>query len=94
VGSIVPEPKSDRFARLDGLRGFLALFVLSHHSLYWYGNLTGGSWTMPSIFTRTLANQALPYSSWYAAFSSTVKFLQRQAANLTGPDLLLYVYPG
>jgi len=34
VGSMIPEPSSDRYASIDGLRGLLAIFVLCHHSLY------------------------------------------------------------
>ena len=32
------------FAALDGLRGFLALAVFLHHSIYWYSYATGGKW--------------------------------------------------
>ena len=59
VGSMVPEPSSDRYASLDGLRGFLALFVLSHHSFYWYGKLTTGAWTMPSILYENLGKSSV-----------------------------------
>lgn len=32
---------------IDGLRGYLAIFVYFHHSIVWYFFLTTGSWTFP-----------------------------------------------
>lgn len=59
VGKIVPEPGNDRYASLDGLRGLLAILVLSHHSLYWYTKLTTGSWQMPSILYENLGKSSV-----------------------------------
>jgi len=59
VGSMIPEPNSDRYASIDGLRGLLAIFVLCHHSLYWYKKLTTGSWTMPSILYENLGKSSV-----------------------------------
>lgn len=56
---IVPEPSRQRYISLDGLRGFLALFVLAHHSLYWYGYLTTERWTMPSPFYENLGKSSV-----------------------------------
>ena len=59
VGSMIPEPSSDRYASIDGLRGLLAIFVLCHHSLYWYQKLTTGSWAMPSILYENLGKSSV-----------------------------------
>jgi peptidoglycan/LPS O-acetylase OafA/YrhL len=59
VGKIVPEPGNDRYASIDGLRGLLAILVLSHHSLYWYAKLTTGSWQMPSILYENLGKSSV-----------------------------------
>lgn len=40
-------PKQGRFASIDGLRGFLALFVFLHHSCIWYFYLRSGKWEIP-----------------------------------------------
>ena len=54
IGRWIPEPAGNRFKSLDGLRGFLALFVLSHHSLYWYERISTGNWSMSSILYENL----------------------------------------
>lgn len=36
------------FASIDGLRGFLALFVFVHHSIYWFSFGQNGSWGFSS----------------------------------------------
>ncbi len=42
-------PKAEgRFVSIDGLRGYLALFVFLHHSIIWYGYLHSGRWESPS----------------------------------------------
>lgn len=37
----------DRYASLDGLRGYLAFFVFLHHSSIWYFYLRTGHWKVP-----------------------------------------------
>lgn len=37
-----------RISSLDGLRGYLALFVFLHHGAIWYAYLHGGKWAMPA----------------------------------------------
>lgn len=37
----------DRYASLDGLRGYLAFFVFLHHSSTWYFYLRSGRWVVP-----------------------------------------------
>jgi peptidoglycan/LPS O-acetylase OafA/YrhL len=39
---------SHEFASIDGLRGFLALFVFLHHSIYWFSYGQTGSWKFVS----------------------------------------------
>lgn len=39
--------RSDRLARIDGLRGYLALFVFVHHACIWYYYLQHGRWEVP-----------------------------------------------
>lgn len=36
-----------RFASIDGLRGYLALFVFIHHASIWYGYAHTGAWQLP-----------------------------------------------
>ena len=42
-----PSPVQGRFAALDGLRGFLALFVFLHHASIWYFYARTGLWRVP-----------------------------------------------
>lgn len=37
----------ERFASIDGLRGYLAFFVFLHHSCIWYFYLHTGQWDVP-----------------------------------------------
>lgn len=37
----------ERYASLDGLRGYLAFFVFLHHSSVWYGYLRSDQWKVP-----------------------------------------------
>ncbi|WP_417663029.1 acyltransferase family protein [Pseudomonas sp.] len=43
-----------RFGSIDGLRGYLALFVFMHHSIIWYFYLNTGKWAVPpsNIYTH------------------------------------------
>jgi peptidoglycan/LPS O-acetylase OafA/YrhL len=49
-----PPPKQGRFATLDGLRGYLAIFVFLHHSSIWYYYLRTNQWKLPpsSLYTH------------------------------------------
>jgi peptidoglycan/LPS O-acetylase OafA/YrhL len=40
---------TERFATIDGLRGYLAFFVFLHHSCIWYFYLQTGIWDSPPI---------------------------------------------
>ncbi len=40
-------PISGRYATIDGLRGYLALFVFLHHACIWFVYLKGGDWVAP-----------------------------------------------
>lgn len=80
AGKIVPTPKGDRFATLDGLRGFLAIFVLSHHSLYWYEKLATGAWTMPSVLFENLGKSSVCMFFMISSFLFYRKVLAAEAA--------------
>jgi peptidoglycan/LPS O-acetylase OafA/YrhL len=50
-GKWAPAPSGDRHVALDGLRGFLALAVVSHHFLIWLGMAKfGRGWAPPAFF--------------------------------------------
>jgi peptidoglycan/LPS O-acetylase OafA/YrhL len=76
LGPLVPEPRGDRFASLDGLRGLLALFVVSHHSLYWHEKLLTSSWTMPSILYENLGKGSVCLFFMVSSFLFFGKVLQ------------------
>jgi peptidoglycan/LPS O-acetylase OafA/YrhL len=42
-----PKPLNERFATIDGLRGYLALMVFVHHACIWYFVGQGGGWAQP-----------------------------------------------
>ena len=42
-----PSASADRFLSIDGLRGYLALFVFLHHSCVWYFYVRSGRWETP-----------------------------------------------
>lgn len=45
---IVGAPKTPgRYQAIDGLRGYLALFVVFHHASIWYAHLKGEPWRLP-----------------------------------------------
>lgn len=55
---IVGEPgKQARYVAVDGLRGFLALFVFIHHSSVWYFYLKSGQWKIPPSHLYTNLGQ-------------------------------------
>ena len=43
-----PAPAANRFASIDGLRGYLAFAVLLHHAAIWFGYLRAGEWQPPA----------------------------------------------
>ncbi|WP_410209114.1 acyltransferase family protein [Aquirhabdus sp.] len=45
--------RSSRFSSIDGLRGYLALFVFLHHSTIWYLYLKDGRWQAPPSLLYT-----------------------------------------
>lgn len=50
-------PTAGRFAAIDGLRGYLALFVFLHHSAIWYFYLRIGIWRVPPSNLFTILGQ-------------------------------------
>jgi peptidoglycan/LPS O-acetylase OafA/YrhL len=46
-----------RYVTIDGLRGYLALFVFLHHAAVWYFYRTDGAWTVPPSNLFTLFGQ-------------------------------------
>lgn len=80
LGPLVPEPGSNRFASLDGLRGILALLVLCHHSLYWHEELLTGSWSLPSILYENLGKVSVCLFFMISSFLFFGKILQANQA--------------
>jgi peptidoglycan/LPS O-acetylase OafA/YrhL len=85
VGSMIPIPNSERFASLDGLRGLLAIFVLCHHSLYWYGRVTAGTWTMPSMLFENLGKASVCLFFMVSSFLFYNKVLAIQTSPMDWP---------
>lgn len=53
-----PAPSDDRFACIDGLRGYLALMVFIHHACIWYFVGQGRAWTLPPSHLYTHLGQS------------------------------------
>ena len=53
-----PITGADRFLSIDGLRGYLALFVFLHHSCVWYFYLRTGRWATPTSHLYTHLGQS------------------------------------
>lgn len=51
-------PHGNRYVSLDGLRGFLAMAVVIHHTAVTYGYLGTGQWIVPPSDFYTLLGQA------------------------------------
>lgn len=85
VGSMIHIPKGDRFASLDGLRGLLAIFVLCHHSLYWYGRVTAGTWSMPSMLFENLGKASVCLFFMVSSFLFYNKVLAIQSSPMDWP---------
>ena len=49
---------SGRFSTIDGLRGYLALFVFIHHSVIWFAYTRTGVWSLPNSNLYILLGQA------------------------------------
>jgi peptidoglycan/LPS O-acetylase OafA/YrhL len=49
---------ADRYASIDGLRGYLAFFVFLHHAAIWFFYLRTGSWQVPPSNFYTQLGQA------------------------------------
>lgn len=56
-------PAQGRYASIDGLRGYLALFVFLHHSSVWYFFLRTGQWEDPpsNLYTHFGSSSVLLY---------------------------------
>lgn len=46
--TLVPPAEHGRFLTIDGLRGYLAVFVFLHHSYIWFQYLRSGIWSAPA----------------------------------------------
>lgn len=47
---LAPDTKPTKYMAIDGMRGFLAIFVFIHHSLIWYFFLRTNEWSFPASF--------------------------------------------
>lgn len=74
-----PMPQSQgngRNASIDGLRGFLALFVFLHHASIWYFELRTGAWQVPpSYFYTHLGQSSVALFFMITAFLFSTKLL-------------------
>jgi peptidoglycan/LPS O-acetylase OafA/YrhL len=65
-----------RNASIDGLRGFLALFVFLHHAVLWYDYLRSGLWQLPpSHFYIHLGQSSVALFFMITAFLFGTKLL-------------------
>ena len=65
-----------RNASIDGLRGFLALFVFLHHAVLWYDYLKSGKWQLPpSYFYIHLGQSSVALFFMITAFLFCTKLL-------------------
>ncbi|AQY66592.1 acyltransferase family protein [Pseudomonas veronii] len=46
--TLVPPAMHGRFLTIDGLRGYLAVFVFLHHSYIWFQYIKTGAWSAPA----------------------------------------------
>ncbi|KQP12476.1 acyltransferase [Pseudorhodoferax sp. Leaf267] len=53
-----PLPSANRFETIDGLRGYLALFVFLHHACIWYFYVRTGQWRVPPSHLYTHLGQS------------------------------------
>jgi len=68
---------SNRFAEIDGLRGFLAISVFIHHASIWYKYLHTGQWTNPdSILFSHLGITAVVLFFMISSFLFVNKLLE------------------
>lgn len=79
-------PADQRFATIDGLRGYLALMVFVHHACIWYYTSHGAPWRVPPSRLYTHLGQ-----SSVALFFMITGFLffnRILRSGTTGPDWL------
>lgn len=83
-------PTQGRFVGIDGLRGYLALFVFVHHSCIWYFYLRTSQWLVPpSTFFTQLGQSSVSFFFMITGFLFSEKIL---AGRTKGVDWLkLYV---
>lgn len=49
-----PPPAANRFASIDGLRGYLAFAVFIHHAAIWFQYLRTGAWPSPAPICKPI----------------------------------------
>lgn len=74
---LAPQRLNDgRNASIDGLRGFLALFVFLHHAVLWHDYLKSGKWQLPpSYFYIHLGQSSVALFFMITAFLFSSKLL-------------------
>jgi peptidoglycan/LPS O-acetylase OafA/YrhL len=69
--------QSERLSTIDGLRGYLALGVFSHHAVIWYYYINQGQWVAPPSRLYTLLGQgSVGLFFLISAFLFTTKLLE------------------
>ncbi|MBI5785951.1 MAG: acyltransferase [Rhodocyclales bacterium] len=80
VRALGAPPAARRFATIDGLRGYLALFVFVHHAAITYFNLRTGSWVrVPSTFYNFLGHGSVALFFMITGFLFFSKILDGRA---------------
>ncbi len=79
-----------RFIGIDGLRGYLALFVFVHHSCIWYFYLRTSQWLVPpSTFFTQLGQSSVSFFFMITGFLFSEKILANRTKGIDW--LKLYV---
>ncbi|WP_321884392.1 acyltransferase family protein [Paraburkholderia bannensis] len=79
-----------RFTGIDGLRGYLALFVFVHHSCIWYFYLRTSQWLVPpSTFFTQLGQSSVSFFFMITGFLFSEKILANRTKGIDW--LKLYV---
>lgn len=85
-----PEAANERFASIDGLRGYLALFVFLHHGCVWYFYLQTGVWKVPPSHLYThLGQSSVALFFMITGFLFFTKLLDGRRRPIDWPRLLV-----
>jgi peptidoglycan/LPS O-acetylase OafA/YrhL len=69
AGAPQPPPTSNRYAAIDGLRGYLALFVFLNHAIHWLFYIQTGKWESPELGSNMYDQFGLYYQLGWCGVS-------------------------